>query len=474
MESKRSKKNGKSTRAVKEKAATANKLTESASAQRRLQEKNANKTRAGGRPIVPKAGVALIKVLENVRLSPDALRQFAGPAPDKRYFKGEERLRMEFPVPQLVTLRKAFDPDRFTKLLGAKLREQKVGFACQVNDRGISRATAQNGWARNPADGKVRWDAQTRMHIASASKFYTAVALGKLFHERGISFDARVKDYLPVHWGVGGKAYGMSFGNLLSHVAGLWTGACEYAEVKKDVAQASYAINEGWHYANGNFALLRILIPIIAGSLDRHIDYGRVLFPMLRNQTDVAWDILTRKHFHDYMQANIWRPAGVAYAGLRSSKALWNLPPFFNFPHITNAAIGYGYPPVSDNTRGVDISEDLTASSGAVGWHVSCEEMLAAAGHIRRSGKVIPKTLLKQMFDKHYGIFATHGNDHATLDYHDGVWGGSGVAEWSYLGFVGTRYEIAVLSNNERTTEGRPSLRWLRDIVHESFDESFA
>jgi len=427
------------------------------------------------RLLVP-TGQQALKALQNARASIEALQNFSGAAPNIRMFEDHDAVRMRFPIPGIIQLIQPFNPKRFASKLSARLDAQKIGYAFQVNQRGVCKARGAHGFCRHAVDGGVIWGSQTRMHVASTSKFFSAVALLRALRARGLDVDAKMSDYLPSHWSIGQKARNLTFKRLLTHQAGLCIGDCSYAALKHEIASASDGIGEGCRYANSNFALMRLLIPILDGTLQREIDYAKVLFKGLPSNPglrDVAWDILTRKHFNDYLQTHVWRPSGVTFASLRSSKSLWNLPPFSSIPAFTDAAIGYGYPPVAVNAAGVDISEDLTAAAGAVGWHVSCSELLAAANTIRYGGSILPKAIVTTMLREHYGIFGTHTNNNGRLSYHDGNWSGSKVSECAYLGFINATHELAVLSNNSRDEDGK-SLGLLRDTVHAAFDESYS
>jgi CubicO group peptidase (beta-lactamase class C family) len=58
-------------------------------------------------------------------------------------------------------------------------------------------------WSQTPADQGKGWNENTRMHVASVSKFLTAVGLIKLLDTKGISYDAKIIDYLPTYWSKG-------------------------------------------------------------------------------------------------------------------------------------------------------------------------------------------------------------------------------------------------------------------------------
>ncbi len=433
------------------------------------------KVPTGGRLLVP-AGKRALSALQMARASTEALQHFSGPAPDMRKFEVADIDRVRFPAPGIVRLVRPFSPAHFASKLSARLDAQNVGYAFQVNEHGVSKARGARGFCRHAVDGGVPWDSQSRMHVASTSKFFSAVALMRALRARGLDVDAKINDFLPRHWSIGQKARGLTFKRLLTHQAGLYSGNCDYAALKQEVASAGDGIGEVWHYANSNYALMRILIPILDGTLQRDVDYASVVFkgvPSTAALRDVAWDVLTRKHFNDYLQTHVWRPSGVTFASLRSTRSLWNLPPFSSMPSFTDAAIGYGYPPVAPNAPGVDISEDLTAAAGAVGWHVSCDELLAAANAIRYGGSILPKATVSTMLREHYGIFGEHTNDNGRLSFHDGIWSASYVSEWAYLGFVNGTHELAVLTNNARDENGK-TLGLLRDTIHASFDDSYS
>ena len=436
--------------------------------------------RKAGKPATAKAiepkrldGAALMKARQSAAVT-DALALYSSPSRDLDKMTIDEGLTLAFPDgPAIQTHRKhVFTPKRLANILARSLGSDGVGYALQINKDGTQAATASSGWARNQADGKVAWDTNTRMHIASVSKFFSCVALMRLLTQQGISFDRKVRDFLPVHWKIGSKAYSLTFDNIMSHRAGLWTSDSQYGALKREIETASNVIGESWHYANSNFGLVRILIPIIDGRMKRDVDYGHVLGFGISN--DVAWDVLTRKHFNDFLQEVVWHPSGVSWASLKSTKAFWNDPVLGLIPAIRDAAIGYGYPPVASDTHGVDISDDLTSTAGADGWHVSCNELLLAANKIRRLGGIISRRMLNQMFTHGYGLFGRHRNGNVVINFHDGIWSGSGVSEWAYLGFIGNEYEIAVLTNNARDTPGKPSLGLLRDRVHAAYDQAVA
>src|SRR6266702_415792 len=106
----------------------------------------------------------------------------------------------------------------------------------------------------------------TRLHLASVSTFLTAVGLVKLLKSKGISYAAKIINYLPSYWSKGPTVDTVTFRHLLTHTSGFSTGssASDYAFMKGKVAAGVGSIG-GYDYENMNFGLCRILIPIING-----------------------------------------------------------------------------------------------------------------------------------------------------------------------------------------------------------------
>jgi len=72
----------------------------------------------------------------------------------------------------------------------------------QVNHKGIKIFSSCFGYARNAAisgSDSLKWDTDTRQHVASVSKFFSAVLLLSLLDRKSISADELIKDYLPAH-----------------------------------------------------------------------------------------------------------------------------------------------------------------------------------------------------------------------------------------------------------------------------------
>lgn len=399
----------------------------------------------------------------------ESLRAYTGKPADLTKFQWDKGPRIPFErLEGTPSIRlKRLDVQKFATAIRDQLVREGTNFAMQVNEKSKCVFAAASGYAQTPADDNIRWTPATRQHLASCSKPYTAATLIKLMKQRGIGYDDKIAPYLPAHWTLSRKAKALAFRAILTHQSGLWDSHCTYAELKQHLATVDYSIGEGFHYSNSNYALMRLIIPVLAGLMDPHAKYGELPgIPDLPAMHDAFWDALTRKHFDEYSQANLWRPAGVTFASLRSNQALRELPPFNQMEQITNAALAYPYP-LSNTTKGHDLTGDCTAISGAVGWHLSVNEMLLAGGALRR-GNIFSRAAFKEMCEQHLGTFCWETTN-GPLYYHDGTWSdGSGHGQVSLLAFLPSNREIAILSN-QRRDPGESGNKNLIDVVHDAF-----
>jgi D-alanyl-D-alanine carboxypeptidase len=131
------------------------------------------------------------------------------------------------------------------------------------------------GWADREAQIPNRID--TKFHLASVGKMFTAAAIGQLVRSGKVSFDAKVIDVLPDYPNreVGSK---ISIHHLLTHSAGLGTFfgspgfvpgkryATEFdqIEVFKD-EKLFFEPGTKWRYSNAGFAVLGAIVERLSG-----------------------------------------------------------------------------------------------------------------------------------------------------------------------------------------------------------------
>jgi CubicO group peptidase (beta-lactamase class C family) len=234
------------------------------------------------------------------------------------------------------------------------------------------------------------------MQIASCSKLITAMALTKLLAQKGISPDTPISSYLPTYWGMPGSYVGqITFTNLMAHTSGLTDppGAADYAAAKQAIQMGADPATIGvpgllvegtWAYRNVNFALCRILMATVSGTINvGFTDRGFVQPPTA--VVDEVWDAGTLRFYEQYVQQSVLGPAGVTATLTRPA----------------GCALAYTLPPVT--APGWN-SGDMTELAGPSGWHMSVDGMLTLMGAFRRQGTIMSPAAAQAMLDARFGI----------------------------------------------------------------------
>ena len=266
-----------------------------------------------------------------------------------------------------------------------------VGYALELRQSGRPVLTQQWRWAKTYADGLAGWTTDTPMHVASVSKLITAMALSRLLAQRGLSYDAPIGPWLPRYWARGPSVDRITFASLMTHRSGLFAslalndpGSAEFP-VMKDQIEIGAAVPAAQTYRNINFALGRILVATLSGEMEPgYLDVAGV--PALVALRDSLWDVLSSRAYAQVVNDRVFAPSGVAARA---------------FDHPADAALGYAAPP--DPNPGWN-SQDLQPASGAVGWHLSVNELLRVLATFRRSGRIVNPARAEAMLQAGFGI----------------------------------------------------------------------
>jgi CubicO group peptidase (beta-lactamase class C family) len=330
------------------------------------------------------------------------------------------------------------------------LKENVTGYMLQVRQNGNLIYNLVWDYAQTPADQNKGWTQDTRMHVASVSKFLTAVAMVKTLDSKGISYDAKIIDYLPTYWSKGNNINKITFRQLMTHTSGFSTdsSSSDYAFMKSKVA-AGVASVGSYDYENMNFGLMRILIPIINGNVNKGTTF--INDTTLNNQ---VWDAVTLYHYKNYMQANVFTPAGVSNADFAPTPGGKN-------------ALAYN---LNDNQKGWN-SGDLASVAGGAGWRLSTKELLNVMDAVRRKNNIIPAAKAQYMLDNHFGIDQTSNTPAGKLYNKNGRWGtGDGRTEQCVAYFLPNGMEVAVFVNSPVGTSNFS----LRGLVKDAFVNSLS
>lgn len=325
----------------------------------------------------------------------------------------------------------SLDVQGFVASLHEALKDNVVGYAVQLRQNGQPIATLQWNWSRRPDDGNQGWTPQRRMHVASVSKLVTAVALVRLLNERNIPYDARVAGWLPAYWTRGSNIDDITFRHLLTHTSGIEVpgSSTDFLTMRQEIAAGVPAVG-GSQYENVNFALMRILIPVIDGRIDRTLFEEEGAGAPAGGWVDQVWDWATIDQYHDYMATQVFARAGV--------------PQTVGFDHGAGAALAYGYPAGEGWNSG-----DLSSVSGGAGWVMSVDEVLDVMGQFRRGGNIVSQQVAQQALEAGFGVDVRMDTPAGRLYNKNGRWQtGDGRAEQSLAYFLPNDMELVVFANS--------------------------
>jgi CubicO group peptidase (beta-lactamase class C family) len=359
-------------------------------------------------------------------------------------------VKYAFPViTKKFTIPPKLDLGAFGLAINTVLKNQVAGYILEIRQNGTLVHKGVWNWAQTPADASKGWDEDTRMHLASVSKFLTAVGLVKALDSKGISYDTKIVSFLPAYWSKGPNVDKITFRHLLTHRSGFSTGgsASDYALMKGKVAAGVSSVGS-YHYENMNFGLCRILIPIINGNVPRAATF--IADPSLNDQ---AWDAVTLYHYKNFMQAKIFSPAGVYNAS------------FAPLPGV-KSALAYPFP--AGTTQGWN-SGDLATVAGGAGWRLSSKELLSVMSTVRRKNTVVNAQKAQYILDNYFGIDLAIDTPAGKIYNKNGAWGtGDGRTEQCVAYFLPNQMELVLFVNSPIGKENFS----LRGIVKDAYISS--
>jgi CubicO group peptidase (beta-lactamase class C family) len=315
-----------------------------------------------------------------------------------------------------------------------------MGYALELRSGGVTVLNQQWHWSKAYIDGLRGWDIDTPMHVASVSKLVTAMAMTRLLHVHGMSYDDRIEPWLPQYWQRGGNIQALTFRHLLTHTSGLLSpiknpGPIDFQSMKDAIALGSTDLSTR-DYKNINYSLCRVLLATVNGDTYPSMLATPTSDPFLAplfGVRDSVWDTVSIRAYTQYVNDNIFSPAGLAAR---------------DFNHLGAAALAYG--PIPDSNPGWN-SGDKQSGSGAIGWHLTVRELLRVMAAYRRSGKIVTPTRAQSMLENDVGIDHdfTRATRLGTLYAKGGWWqSNEGKVEQSNAFFLPGRMELVVLANS--------------------------
>lgn len=331
------------------------------------------------------------------------------------------------------------DVAAFGQAFHAAIKDDVAGYALRIGKNGQTIYTLQWNWAQTPADSSLGWNPQRRMHIASVSKLMTGIAMTRLLHEKGISYDAKIINYLPAYWQKGSNINDITFRQLLTHTSGFSTGgsSSDFEFMKARVA-AGVPSTGGYDYENMNFGLCRILLSVINGNIDKNANFGMF--------NDLFWDAITVNAYAQYMNDKVFAPAGVSGPSLSKP---------------SSPARAYPFPVAGDGWN----SGNLASMAGGAGWHMSINEILAVMHTFRRTNKIVPHSVAQDALDAGLGVDRRIQTAAGKLYEKNGLWrDGSQRTEQSVATFLPEGMDVVVFTNSPIGANGASLRNLVKDL----------
>lgn len=202
-----------------------------------------------------------------------------------------------------------FNVDLFEANLIAGMGNQAVGWAYAINQNGNLVKDSAFGNARTAADGELAFTTTRRINVASATKLLTAIAVLQLLGERNLTVDSLIAPWLPDDWTRGPGVSALTFADLLSHQSGLNSTNTSFTQTLcysclQSVVQEGVTQPTTYNYLNANFALFRVIIPMMWTGLPGG------------PSTFTPSDASTAATYDQYMQERVFAPIGLTGASL--------------------------------------------------------------------------------------------------------------------------------------------------------------
>ncbi|MBL0202532.1 MAG: beta-lactamase family protein [Chitinophagaceae bacterium] len=287
----------------------------------------------------------------------------------------------------------SFDFEKFANAIENGLKGNCVGYAFVVSYKDNWKVKRAGGYARTLINTPpLEMSTNVQFHTASVSKAITAVALLKVLNQRqDVSLDSLFYKFLPSHWRIHQSLKykdndkKINFQRLLTHKSGFrFDGGLDYHALKKDMAAGVNESNIGNNndkngYQGENFAIMRLLIPKLAGySISQNEDGGPGI--------DILQAAEYADYYMDYVQKHLFEKAGLPL--LKCKAEVMKTGMCYHFPH--------------NNKPGTDFGNQ-TLVCGSKGWVMSAAELAKFFRTVHYTEAILPTWLSDKMKDELLG-----------------------------------------------------------------------
>ncbi|MEM6349099.1 MAG: serine hydrolase domain-containing protein [Bacteroidota bacterium] len=362
----------------------------------------------------------------------------------------QEELPLKPNIPQ-------FEIDQFVNNLRESLDEKLPDYQIMVAQKGNLYEAWAEGNAIYPGDtgGQMDMTTDTRMAVASVSKFVGAIAMSQVLEEKGISLDQPIHNYLPPswksqvhpdHWDAG-SPYVVSFRKLMQMETAIpfptdvsMPAANAMLEALKQPAVPSLV----GKYQNGNFTLIRILI-------------GEIYYDL--NEKLANYNDNSAQAYYRYIDQKVFSPAKVKGVGPVNFKSF--LPRAHQYPLNLNFQD-------KDGNIGWLAAANQMNNAGSGGLYLSVMDLGGLMAYFRYTEDVLSADMREAIMDSELGLSESTTGEHGRYLTKQGTRGPDdccGRAFKSIIMMFPNDIEVALLINANYTSS--------RTLIKQSYDAAW-
>lgn len=314
----------------------------------------------------------------------------------------------------------AFDFELFAQKIEEACEGNCVGYGYAIIHGRRVVASGAGGWARNEHNPPaLQFSANTRLDLASCTKFLTAITTLDALEKRGLTVEEPIGNWLPTDWNVHPDVAKLTFRQVLAHQSGLQKIGGAYGDLQQTCELPPTA---ALGYNNVNYALMRICEP--------YLRYRNTL--LAKENDDEQSAALTADCFLYDMRTFVAQKAGLP--GLEMKP--WGVPES-QFP------ANYKFP----GTSAGYIDGDGTWQSGPGQATLSAKELAQVCSALEY-GKLLSPAMKKTMKDNQLGIFNSGG----FYTHNGGASDGQGRGVGSRLVICPGDVQVAIIVNSSSNT----------------------
>ncbi len=330
--------------------------------------------------------------------------------------------------PVFGTNNPTFNLDKFEQNIINAYTGHCVGFAYCINQNGQLVRSGAHGLARTAADGgEVPMTIDTRITIASITKFITALGVARAVYDRAnTDFFDKIGPFLPSSFQPTAKFADITLEELLIHRSGIkkapgdGIGDQSFDNLKQ-LAASFNSSDKTYAYCNKNFSLFRLILPNLLP--------GVPWTPGLSEEE--AYAQVYKTYIDDYV---------LSKAGIQSPSVVWR----------PGYASLYPYPYNNEHGGG---RQDWTLYCGAGGYYLSAKELAALMAYTWFSDEIASKDERDNIFHKTnlYGLSESRNGDHGLYLIKGG---GLGYGNHAFVAHYPNGVQLAIVNTGNDFSAG--------------------